>query len=72
MQNKTAYSAPVLSITGLDAGEYTIKFEVVKTTNDDGTKVINPVYIDGYRVYSDTTYNDNIVRMTKLIQHSQS
>ena len=58
MQNKTAYSAPVLSITGLDAGEYTIKFEVVKTTNDDGTKVINPVYIDGYRVYSDTTYNE--------------
>lgn len=58
MQNKTAYSAPVLSITGLDAGEYTIKFEVVKTTNDDGTKVIKPVYIDGYRVYSDTTYNE--------------
>ena len=58
MQNKTAYSAPVLSITGLDAGKYTIKFEVVKTTNDDGTKVIKPVYIDGYRVYSDTTYNE--------------
>lgn len=58
MQNKTAYSAPVLSITGLDAGEYTIKFEVVKTTNDDGTKVIKSVYIDGYRVYSDTTYNE--------------
>lgn len=58
MQNKTAYSAPVLSIAGLDAGEYTIKFEVVKTTNDDGTKEIKPVYIDGYRVYSDTTYNE--------------
>lgn len=58
MQKKTAYSAPVLSITGLDAGEYTIKFEVVKTTNDDGTKVIKPVYIDGYRVYSDATYNE--------------
>ena len=58
MQNTTAYSAPVLSITGLDAGEYTIKFEVVKTTNDDGTKTIKPVYIDGYRVYSDTTYNE--------------
>ena len=58
MQNTTAYSAPILSITGLDAGEYTIKFEVVKTTNDDGTKTIKPVYIDGYRVYSDTTYNE--------------
>ena len=30
----------------------------ISIKNDDGTKEIKPVYIDGYRVYSDTTYNE--------------
>lgn len=58
MQNQIAYNVPIVSVTDLEAGTYTVKMSVVKTTNADGTKKVKPVYIDGYRIYSDTSYND--------------
>lgn len=54
-QNVTAYNVPIVSLSGLTHGDYTVEVDVVnsKVTNADGTttKQILPVYIDGFRVH---------------------
>lgn len=57
-QRVNGYNVPIISITGLESAEYTVKLLVVQTKNDDGTKVVKPVYVDGFRVHYDSTYND--------------
>lgn len=46
-----AYNVPIVSLSGLDYGEYTIRMLEVQTKLSNGTKVNYPVYIDGFRVY---------------------
>lgn len=47
----TAYNVPIVSLSGLAYGEYTIRMLEVQTKFADGTKKNLPVYIDGFRVY---------------------
>lgn len=47
----TAYNVPIVSLSGLAYGEYTIRMLEVQTKFADGTKQNLPVYIDGFRVY---------------------
>lgn len=46
----TAYNVPIVSLSGLDYGEYTLVMKEVQTKTDTG-KVNYPVYIDGFRVH---------------------
>lgn len=55
-QDVTAYNVPIVSLSGLPYGDYTVEVDVVnsKVTSTDGTtttKEMLPVYIDGFRVY---------------------
>lgn len=54
-QAVTAYNVPIVSLSGLPYGDYTVEVDVVnsKVTSADGTttKKMLPVYIDGFRVY---------------------
>lgn len=54
-QDVTAYNVPIVSLSGLPYGDYTVEVDVVnsKVTSADGTttKQMLPVYIDGFRVY---------------------
>lgn len=49
--NATAYNVPIVSLSGLTRGEYTIRMLAVQTKDADGTKQNYPVYIDGFRVH---------------------
>lgn len=64
-QAVTAYNVPIVSLSGLPYGDYTVEVDVVnsKVTSDDGTttKQILPVYIDGFRVYGTLEDQDNAV-----------
>lgn len=48
--NGTAYNVPIMSLTGLDYGEYTLRILATTTKTDEG-KQSYPVYIDGFRVH---------------------
>lgn len=68
-QAVTAYNVPIVSLSGLTHGDYTVEVDVVnsKVTNEDGTttKQMLPVYIDGFRVHgtldvvTTTAYQDD-------------
>lgn len=54
-QAVTAYNVPIVSLSGLPYGDYTVEVDVVnsKVTSTDGTttKKMLPVYVDGFRVH---------------------
>ncbi len=54
-QDVNAYNVPVVSITGLERGSYTVELRHIgqSVKNDDGTSsvVYKPVALDGYRVH---------------------
>lgn len=68
-QAVTAYNVPIVSLSGLPYGDYTVEVDVVnsKVTSADGTttKKMLPVYIDGFRVHgtldvvTTTAYQDD-------------
>lgn len=68
-QDVTAYNVPIVSLSGLPYGDYTVEVDVVnsKVTSADGTttKKMLPVYIDGFRVHgtldvvTTTAYRDD-------------
>lgn len=47
----TAYNVPIVSLSGLDYGEYTLVMKEVQTKLDNNSKENYPVYIDGFRVH---------------------
>lgn len=47
----TAYNVPIVSLSGLEHGEYTIRMLETQTKFADGTKQNLSVYIDGFRVH---------------------
>lgn len=57
----TAYNVPIVSLSGLEHGEYTIRMLETQTKFADGTKKNLPVYIDGFRVYGTLEDQDNAV-----------
>lgn len=63
-QAVTAYNVPIVSLSGLTHGDYTVEVDVVnsKVTNEDGTttKQILPVYIDGFRVHGTLDVNSDV------------
>lgn len=49
--NGTAYNVPIVRLSGLSAGEHTIRMLAVQTKDENGAKQSWPVYIDGFRVH---------------------
>lgn len=47
----TAYNVPIVSLSGLERGEYTLVMKEVQTKLDNNNKPSYPVYIDGFRVH---------------------
>lgn len=58
--NDTAYNVPIVSLSGLTRGEYTIRMLAVQTKDADGTKQSWPVYIDGFRVHGTLDVNSEV------------
>lgn len=49
--NGTAYNVPIVSLSDLEHGEYTLVMKEVQTKLDNNSKENYPVYIDGFRVH---------------------
>lgn len=58
--NGTAYNVPIVSLSGLSAGEHTIRMLAVQTKDENGTKQSWPVYIDGFRVHGTLDVNSEV------------
>lgn len=58
--NDTAYNVPIVSLSGLSAGEHTIRMLAVQTKDQDGVKQSWPVYIDGFRVHGTLDVNSEV------------
>lgn len=56
----TAYNVPIVSLSGLTHGEYTIRMLETQTKFADGTKQNLPVYIDGFRVHGTLDVNFDV------------